>query len=325
MVGPRRQGGSERLRQPVGQPFVRRPGQGEPPQRQRRPDCSSARLPDMTRYAGIGLRQPHYEALLAAPPALPFDELHSENFFGDGGAALAVLQAARERWPVSLHGVGLALGSVAGLDALHLRRLAALASRIDPVRVSDHASFARAPRRSGGSLIHGADLLPIAFTDASLAIMVANVQRVQEAPIRCEEAERIGRSHGVARPGSQHFVLASFDLKDGTARQAFSNLDASPEGFAEAIRAQFEAALRHAGVELPPHADPEPATTIPSPNASRLYRSAASGQSLIQRIAADARKQRSLLAVDMLVAAALEECSIAARAARPLRSEQGEA
>jgi uncharacterized protein (UPF0276 family) len=62
---------------------------------------------------GIGLRQPHYETLLARRPALGFVEVHSENFFADGGAALAVLDAARAAYPVSLHGVGLGLGSAA--------------------------------------------------------------------------------------------------------------------------------------------------------------------------------------------------------------------
>jgi hypothetical protein len=66
--------------------------------------------------AGIGLRQPHYDEVLRRRPALGFVEVHSENFFADGGAALAVLQQARELYPVSLHGVGLALGSAAGLD-----------------------------------------------------------------------------------------------------------------------------------------------------------------------------------------------------------------
>lgn len=130
--------------------------------------------------AGIGLRRPHYAGLLAAPPPLGFVEVHSENFFGDGGAALGVLEAARANWPVSLHGVGLSLGSAAGIDEAHLTRLAALAQRIAPVRVSDHASFARAPRHSGGPVVHGNDLLPIAFTDASLAILASNVQRVQD-------------------------------------------------------------------------------------------------------------------------------------------------
>ena len=131
---------------------------------------------------GVGLRQPHYEQALskAGPAGLAFVEVHSENFFADGGAALQVLQAARERWPVSLHGVGLALGSAAGLDEWHLDRLARLVQRIDPVRVSDHACFARAPRRHGGPVVHASDLLPVAFTPASLAIMAANVQRVQD-------------------------------------------------------------------------------------------------------------------------------------------------
>ena len=130
--------------------------------------------------AGIGLRQPHYEALLAAPPPLGFVEVHSENFFGDGGAALGVLEAARGHWPLSLHGVGLSLGSAAGIDEKHLNSLASLVQRFQPVRVSDHACFARAPRRSGGPVVHGNDLLPIAFTDAALAILAGNVQRVQD-------------------------------------------------------------------------------------------------------------------------------------------------
>lgn len=135
-------------------------------------------------HAGIGLRQPHYQALLAAPPALAFVEVHSENFFGDGGAALAVLEAARAQWPVSLHGVNLSLGAAAGLDPWHLDQLAALVQRVQPVRVSDHAAFGRAAlrQRAGESatVLHANDLLPLAFTDAALDILAANVQRVQD-------------------------------------------------------------------------------------------------------------------------------------------------
>ena len=134
----------------------------------------------MLEHTGIGLRQPHVAALLAAPPALGFVEVHSENYFAAGGAALGVLEAARGHWPVSLHGVGLALGSAAGVDTAHLERLAALVQRIEPLRISDHASFARAPRRDGGPVVHGNDLLPLAFTAAALDILVANVQRVQD-------------------------------------------------------------------------------------------------------------------------------------------------
>jgi uncharacterized protein (UPF0276 family) len=132
------------------------------------------------KQVGIGWRQPHYGELLERRPALGFVEVHSENFFGDGGAALAVLERGREHYPVSLHGVGLALGSAIGLDPWHLERLQRLVQRIDPVRVSDHACFARAPLHAGQAPVHGADLLPIAFTPASLDIMVRHVQQVQE-------------------------------------------------------------------------------------------------------------------------------------------------
>ncbi|MDH4288495.1 MAG: DUF692 domain-containing protein [Aquincola sp.] len=130
--------------------------------------------------AGIGWRHAHERDLLDRRPVLPFIEVHSENFFGDGGAPLALLAAARERYGVSLHGVGLALGSAVGLDDWHLERLAALVRRVDPVRVSDHAAFARAPRRPGTPVLHAADLLPVAFTRASLDLMCANVQRAQD-------------------------------------------------------------------------------------------------------------------------------------------------
>ena len=131
-------------------------------------------------HVGIGLRQPHYAQVLAEVPALGFVEVHSENFFADGGAALAVLREARSHYPVSLHGVGLGLGSVAGLDPWHLDRLALLVERIEPVRVSDHACFARAPLGVTGPVVHANDLLPIAFTDEMLAVMAANVAQVQE-------------------------------------------------------------------------------------------------------------------------------------------------
>ena len=133
--------------------------------------------------AGIGWRHPHYGELLeraAGPqrPALDFIEVHSENFFAKGGAALAVLAQGRAHYPVSLHGVGLALGSAAGVDAWHLEQLARLVQRIAPLRVSDHACFARG--LFGGQTVHAADLLPIAFHRDALDVLAANVQHVQD-------------------------------------------------------------------------------------------------------------------------------------------------
>jgi uncharacterized protein (UPF0276 family) len=127
---------------------------------------------------GIGWRHAHYGALLEGDADPGLIEVHSENFFGDGGAALAVLEQGRARWPVSLHGVGLGLGSACGIDVGHLERLARLVDRIEPLRVSDHACFARVPMRD--AVVHAADLLPLPFNEEALLVLVRNVQQVQE-------------------------------------------------------------------------------------------------------------------------------------------------
>ncbi len=127
---------------------------------------------------GIGWRHPHYAQLLEERPALDFLEVHSENFFATGGAALAVLERGRARYPISLHGVGLSLGSAQGVDPIHLEQLRKLVQRIDPVRVSDHASFARGIY--SGATVHAADLLPLPFTRQALDVLCSNVQQVQD-------------------------------------------------------------------------------------------------------------------------------------------------
>jgi uncharacterized protein (UPF0276 family) len=132
----------------------------------------------MAAEVGVGWRHPHYAQLLDDRPKLDFLEVHSENFFGSGGAALAVLERGRQHYPVSLHGVGLSLGSAVGVDNWHLEQLANLVERIQPVRVSDHASFASGV--FGAGMVHGADLLPLPFTAEALATLGANVQRVQD-------------------------------------------------------------------------------------------------------------------------------------------------
>jgi uncharacterized protein (UPF0276 family) len=130
-------------------------------------------------HVGIGLRQPHVQALLGQRPPLGFVEVHSENFFADGGPALQALLGVRAQYPVSLHGVGLSLGSATGLDTWHLDKLASLVEQVEPVRVSDHASFARVAQ-AGQPTVHASDLLPLAFTPASLDVLVSNIQQVQE-------------------------------------------------------------------------------------------------------------------------------------------------
>ncbi len=141
-------------------------------------DAPSPRAPAV----GIGWRHPHYAELLETQPALDFIEVHSENFFAPGGAARAMLREGRARYPVSLHGVGLSLGSASGIDEWHLDQLARLVHDIDPVRVSDHASFARGvlPGATGPATVHAADLLPVPLSDVALDVMCENVQRVQD-------------------------------------------------------------------------------------------------------------------------------------------------
>ena len=140
---------------------------------------TAAPAPRPAPTVGIGWRHPHYAQLLQTRPALDFIEVHSENFFAPGGAARAVLREGREHYAVSLHGVGLSLGAAAGIDDWHLDQLAALVREVDPVRVSDHASFARGRVNPHGA-VHAADLLPVPFSGEALEVMCANVQRVQD-------------------------------------------------------------------------------------------------------------------------------------------------
>jgi uncharacterized protein len=130
--------------------------------------------------AGIGLRHAHYAQLLESKPPLDFIEVHSENFFAEGGATLQLLQDVRQSYDVSLHGVGLGLGSAAGIDTQHLEKLARLVARTEPMRVSDHACFARAAITPHGEVLHANDLLPIAFNADALSILCANVAQVQD-------------------------------------------------------------------------------------------------------------------------------------------------
>jgi uncharacterized protein len=124
--------------------------------------------------AGIGLRAYHYEAVTQSLPAIAWLEIHPENFLG-GGAPLAYLEAARAHYPVSMHGVGLSLGSAAGLDTGHLSRLTALARRIDPGLISEHVSWSV----HQGTYFN--DLLPLPYTEESLAAVCRNIDQAQEA------------------------------------------------------------------------------------------------------------------------------------------------
>lgn len=124
--------------------------------------------------AGVGLRFPHHGAALAPTPGVAWLEVHPENYVDDAGARLHLLRA-RERLPLSLHAVGLSLGSADGVDAAALARLKALADLVEPGLVSDHLSW---------STVDGTylpDLFPLPYTDESLAAITANLGVVQDA------------------------------------------------------------------------------------------------------------------------------------------------
>lgn len=124
--------------------------------------------------AGIGLRARHFEELTRDLPPVAWLEIHPENYLG-GGAPLAYLERARTHYPVSMHGVGLSLGSAEGLDPAHLGRLARLAHRIEPGLVSEHLSWSV----HQGTYFN--DLLPLPYTEESLAVVCRNIDRAQEA------------------------------------------------------------------------------------------------------------------------------------------------
>src|SRR5262249_2662014 len=123
--------------------------------------------------AGIGLRHHHYRAVTETRPAVGWLEVHSENYFG-GGRPLAFLEAARAHYPLSLHGVGLSLGTDGPLDRNHLARIKALIARLQPGLVSEHVSWSIA----GGVYLN--DLLPLPYTEEALAVICGHVRETQD-------------------------------------------------------------------------------------------------------------------------------------------------
>jgi hypothetical protein len=124
--------------------------------------------------AGIGLRAEHYREVIETCPPVGWIEVHSENYFGDGGSPLDYLEQARAHYPISLHGVGLSLGSTDELNTRHLQRLKALIDRFEPGLVSEHLSWSSVEGR------YLNDLLPLPYTEEALHHFTQRVQQAQE-------------------------------------------------------------------------------------------------------------------------------------------------
>jgi uncharacterized protein (UPF0276 family) len=122
--------------------------------------------------AGIGLRFRHHQPVIDTRPDVAWFEVHTENYMG-GGRAPDYLDTIRRDYPVSLHGVGLSLGSAEGLDAAHLARVRSVVDRLEPGLVSEHLSWSI----SGGNYL--ADLLPLPMTEEALSVVCRHVDQVQ--------------------------------------------------------------------------------------------------------------------------------------------------
>lgn len=122
---------------------------------------------------GIGLRHPYYKEVTESSPNVGWLEVHPENYFG-GGAHRHFLSKAREKYQLSLHAVGLSLGSSEPVNTEHLRQFKELIDMYQPFNVSDHASW------SASGNAHLNDLLPLPYTQESLDALARNITRTQE-------------------------------------------------------------------------------------------------------------------------------------------------
>lgn len=125
--------------------------------------------------AGLGFKPEHWPEIEASGPEVGFFEVHAENYMGAGGPPHRMLERLRERWPLSLHGVGLSIGGEGPLDREHLARLRALCDRYEPASFSEHLAW------STHEGVYFSDLLPLPYDEATLARVVEHVDATQAA------------------------------------------------------------------------------------------------------------------------------------------------
>ncbi len=125
--------------------------------------------------AGVGLKPEHYRDILVGRPDIGWFEIHAENFMGAGGPPHHFLSAIRGRYPISLHGVGLSIGSVGDLDKQHLKRLRDLIDRYRPGLFSEHLAWST----HDGAYLN--DLLPLPYNAETLDTVAKHVDQAQQA------------------------------------------------------------------------------------------------------------------------------------------------
>ena len=134
---------------------------------------AAARATQLPMRAGIGLKPQHYPEIVEHRPDIGFFEVHAENYMVAGGAFHHFLGLIRERYPLSLHGVGLSIGGIEPLDEAHLDRLAQLVARYQPQSFSEHLAW------SSHAQVFFNDLLPVAYDSVTLARVCEHIDRVQ--------------------------------------------------------------------------------------------------------------------------------------------------
>ncbi|WP_170446687.1 MNIO family bufferin maturase [Ruegeria arenilitoris] len=123
---------------------------------------------------GVGYKPQHYAEILDQPGPVGWLEIHAENYMGDGGRPLAQLRHLSERFPISVHGVGLSIGGEGPLDAEHLARLKHLVGWLNPASFSEHLAWST----HDSQFLN--DLLPLPYTDATLARICDHIDQVQQ-------------------------------------------------------------------------------------------------------------------------------------------------
>jgi uncharacterized protein (UPF0276 family) len=127
---------------------------------------------------GVGYKPQHFADIMADPSPVAWLEIHAENYMGDGGRPLAQLRALSERFAMSVHGVGLSIGGEAALDPDHLARLKHLVEWLNPASFSEHLAWST----HDGAFLN--DLLPLPYTDATLARVADHIDQVQNTICR---------------------------------------------------------------------------------------------------------------------------------------------
>jgi uncharacterized protein (UPF0276 family) len=148
--------------------------------------------------AGLGLRSSHYQEIFETQPDVPWFELLSDNYMADGGLPIQRAEHIRENYPVTLHGVGMSLGSADPLNFEYLKRLKNLAERLQPSFISDHIAWVSV----AGQYTH--DLLPLPYTQNMLQHLNDRIQQVQEY---------LGRTILIENPSS-YLTFASSDIPE---------------------------------------------------------------------------------------------------------------